>query len=48
MITLDDMNIAYKKLKANVYYDKTQLVLRNSIVEYESRYKNLNKLLEDV
>lgn len=26
---------AYKKLKASVYFDKTQLVLRNRIVEYE-------------
>lgn len=27
---------AYKKLKSSVYYDKTQLILRNKIVEYES------------
>lgn len=26
---------AYKKLKASVYFDKTQLVLRNKIVDYE-------------
>ena len=26
---------AYKKLKASVYYDKTQLALRNRIVTYE-------------
>jgi hypothetical protein len=28
---------AYKKLKASVYYDKTQVVLRDSIVTYESK-----------
>lgn len=28
---------AYKKLKASVYFDKTQLVLRNRIVEYEGK-----------
>lgn len=28
---------AYKKLKASVYYDKTQVVLRNDIVIYESK-----------
>jgi hypothetical protein len=27
---------AYKKLKASVYYDKTQAVLKNEIVEFES------------
>jgi len=29
------LQISYKKLKATVYFDKTQLVLRNRIVEYE-------------
>ena len=29
------LQISYKKLKATVYFDKTQLVLRNKIVEYE-------------
>lgn len=28
---------AYKKLKAAVFYDKTQLILRDKIVEYESK-----------
>lgn len=27
--------IAFKKLKSSVYYDKTQLILRNDIVRYE-------------
>jgi hypothetical protein len=30
-----DIEKAYKKLKASVYYDKTQLALRNKIVMYE-------------
>lgn len=30
------IRIAYKKLKASVYFDKTQLVLRNRIVAYET------------
>lgn len=28
---------SYKKLKASVYYDKTQIILRDSIVEYEAK-----------
>lgn len=38
---------AYKKLKASVYYDKSQLLLRNRIVEYEAAplfAKNLSEL----
>ena len=30
-----DIKIAYKKLKANIYFDKTQLPLRNKIVDFE-------------
>lgn len=44
---------AYKKLKANVYYDKTQAVLRNDIVIYEaegiekieSKFRELSEML---
>lgn len=46
MITLDQIKIAYKKLKASVYYDKTQLVLRNAIVNYEDKYRYDNDLME--
>ncbi|MFL0198111.1 reverse transcriptase domain-containing protein [Clostridium sp. WILCCON 0269] len=33
---VEEIKRAYKKLKASVYYDKTQAVLRNDIVTYES------------
>jgi hypothetical protein len=46
LITLDQIKIAYKKLKASVYYDKTQLVLRNAIVDYEEKYKYDNDIIE--
>ena len=32
----DIVKIAYKKLKSSVYFDKTQLILRNALVEYET------------
>lgn len=32
----DLVKIAYKKLKSSVYFDKTQLILRNALVEYET------------
>ena len=42
--TMDDMErimerikIAYKKFKANVYFDKTQLPLRDRIVKFEEK-----------
>ncbi len=35
---------AYKKLKSSVYFDKTQLILRNSIVEYETKDEIDNQL----
>ena len=34
---LKQIERAYKKLKASIYFDKTQLVLRNKIIEYEGR-----------
>ena len=38
---------AYKKLKSSVYFDKTQLILRNAVVEFESEQENIdNYLLE--
>ncbi len=40
---------AYKKLKSSVYYDKTQLVLRDKIVKYESENdlsKRFNRIAE--
>ena len=40
---------AFKKLKSSVYYDKTALVLRNKLVEYEmSAGDNINSRLDDI
>lgn len=38
MIEAEYWEAAYKKLKASVYYDKTQALLRDKIVEYEQKY----------
>lgn len=35
-MNIDLVKIAYKKLKSSVYFDKTQLILRNALVEYET------------
>ena len=39
---------AYKKLKCSVYFDKTQLILRQQIVDFESSdiEKKLDKIYE--
>ena len=34
------VKIAFRKLKAYVYFDKTALPLRDRVVEYESRFKS--------
>lgn len=39
--------IAYKKLKSSLYYDKTQSILRNTLVKFEDEVTNLDKYLED-
>lgn len=40
---------AYKKLKSNIYYDKTQLILREKIVEYETNYgSNLGQRFKEI
>jgi hypothetical protein len=42
---------AYKKLKSDAYYDKTKVILKREIVEFESHFKTINKLdefLDDV
>ena len=41
---------AYKKLKSSVYYDKTQLILRNKIVEFEQEHRGeeLDKYLHNM
>ena len=45
MILSEQVEIAYKKLKASVFFDKTQLPLRDRIVEYED-IKIKSKLAE--
>lgn len=51
MDLLERVRIAYKKLKANVYLDKTQLPLRNRIVLFEDdkkadeRFRQIEKAL---
>lgn len=45
MIKAEHWEAAYKKLKASVYYDKTQALLRDRIVEYEQGFDfNSDKL----
>lgn len=42
---------AYKKLKSNIYYDKTELILRNRIVEFEDQHTQddtFDKLLQEM
>lgn len=39
---------AYKKLKSSVYFDKTQLVLRDEIVKYESEILDLDEELDSL
>ena len=38
MIEAKHWEAAYKRLKASVYYDKTQALLRDRIVLYEKEY----------
>ena len=40
------VQIAYKKLKSSIYYDKTQLILRDKLVDYES--KEIDRQLEQL
>lgn len=39
---------AYKKLKSSVYFDKTQLILRDQIVKFESETTNFDSYLEQL
>jgi len=40
--------IAYKKLKSSLYYDKTQTILRDNLVEYETDIGDIDKHLEEL
>lgn len=39
---------AYKKLKSNVYYDKTMVILKKNLVEFENQYCDENKLDDEL
>ena len=43
-ITEKTLEKAYKKLKSSVYFDKTQCILRNDIVEFENSYNTQEDL----
>lgn len=47
MIEARHWEAAYKKLKASVYYDKTQALLRNKIVEYEKNFEFDSQKISD-
>jgi len=47
MATIDLVRIAFRKLKAHVYFDKTALPLRDKVVEFESR-NNFNDMLIEI
>lgn len=40
--------IAYKKLKSSLYYDKTQIILRDKLVEFEAKIENIDKYMEEL
>ncbi|MEO2071320.1 MAG: RNA-directed DNA polymerase [Zunongwangia sp.] len=41
-----DIDLAYRKLKSNVYYDNFSLLLRQQIAEFESKEKEFEQRLE--
>ena len=49
-MTIDEKYLekAYKKLKSSVYFDKTQLVLRNAIVEFEYNHSKIDNDLKEL
>ena len=49
MVCEDILDKAYKKLKSSVYYDKTNLILRDKIVDFESSHnQHLKDYLHDL
>lgn len=40
--------IAYKKLKSSLYYDKTQTILRDKLVSFETDCENIDNYLEEL
>lgn len=47
-IESDLFKIAYKKLKSSLYYDKTQIILREKLVEFEAEIGNIDEYLVDL
>ena len=45
--TVELIKKAYKKLKCSVYFDKTQLILRDRLVEYESKNEKDKRSLDE-
>ncbi len=45
-INADLWKIAYKKLKSSLYYDKTQSIVRDALVEFETKNGDMDKYLE--
>lgn len=43
-----DIDLAYRKLKSNVYYDNFSLLLRQQIAEFESKEKDFDKRLDNL
>lgn len=48
MLDINLIKKAYKKLKCSVYFDKTQLVLRDMLVKFEKDEALINKKLENL
>ena len=42
------LKIAYKKLKSSLYYDKTLMILRDKLVDFENKQRNIDKYLEEL
>ena len=38
--------IAYKKLKSSLYFDKTQSIVRDKLVSFETEKTDINEFLE--
>jgi regulator of replication initiation timing len=47
-ISLENVKNAYRKLKASIYYDKTQTVFRDKIVDFENSQNELDRKLEQL
>lgn len=39
--------MAYKKLKSSLYYDKTQSIARDKLVEFEASNKDIDAYIEE-